>query len=141
MKATRGVTIFLAMIGLAAVVLLKTISWPMNEIIPAIENVNEVLVVETLSTYPNSRQAYLNEQQIADLLSVMTTMELQFEKKSDTFVHEDNAPTYDLFLSGADEYSGVIFVSGTKFHHDNTLYTITEEDAAAINAVFASCFS
>lgn len=141
MKTMRTVTGILAGVGLVAVVLLKSISWPVDNMIRGIEHVNEVLVVETLTAYPNSRQEYLNEQQVEALLSVMTTMELQFEQKSDTFTHEKNVPAYDLFLSGADGYSGVIFISGTKIHHDNTLYTMHENDAAAINEILASCFS
>lgn len=141
MKAMRVVTMALAVIGVVAVVFLKTVSWPMSEIVPGIENVDEILVVDRLNVYPDTRQEYMNEQQIAAFLSVADDMELQFEKKSNTFAYENDQPAYDLFLSGTDGTLGAIFISGNQFHYDNTLYTMTETDAAALNTVLASCFS
>lgn len=141
MKATRLVTVLLAVIGVAAAVFLKTNSWTVSEIIPGIETVNEVLVVDRLNVYPDTRQEYMDDGQSAAFLSVVGDMELQFEKKSNTFAYENDLPAYDLFLSGAEGTLGAIFVSGNQFHYDNTLYTMTETDAAALNKVLASCFS
>lgn len=141
MGRKQKIWIYIAVVGIAAALLLKTVWWPMDKVIHQAAFITEALVVEPQNANPNGRQAYADEETVAELAELLGDMKLQFDRKSDTFTYEPDVPAYHLMLSGEDFSYGVIFVSGTKLHYNNTTFMMTEEDAAALNDVLASCFS
>lgn len=135
MNRKQKIWIYIAVVGIAAALLLKTVWWPMDKILPDAANITEALVVS------EEGRVYADESAVAALAELLGDMRLQFDRKSDTFSCETDVPVYDLMLSGEDFSYGVIFVSGTRLHYSNTTYTMSAEDAAALNDVLASCFS
>lgn len=135
MNRKQKIWIYIAVVGIAAALLLKTVWWPMDKILPDAANITEALVVS------EEGRVYADESAVAALAELLGDMRLQFDRKSDTFSYETDVPVYDLMLSGEDFSYGVIFVSGTRLHYSNTTYTMSAEDAAALDDVLASCFS
>lgn len=141
MSRKQKMWIYIAVVGIAAALLLKTVWWPMDKVLTQAEFITEALVVKPLSSEPDGGQAYADEETVAELAALLGDMRLKFDKKSDTFSYEADAVNYDLMLSGEDFSYGVIFISGNRMHYNNTTYIMEDGAAAALNELLASCFS
>lgn len=141
MSRKQRLWIYVAVVAIAAALLLKTVWWPMDKVLPHAAQITEALVVEVLDAAPHSRQAYAEEEAVAELAAVLGDMKLRFDRKSDTFAYSPDEPSYDLMLSGDGFSYGVIFVSGDRFHYNNTTYQMDAEDAAALYQVLERIFS
>ncbi len=140
MNRMQKVTAVLLCFGLVALLLLLCVSFPLSVAVGSPEGYPYVTVVEFRGVELTG-QAELEGEQAQTVIAVLEDTKVKFVRKGEGFAYDSSIPRYDISLTGDGAVLGTIRVNGTYLHYNDWHYALSEDAAAKLNEVLASCFS